>query len=68
MEIGRYANNGWMQEAPDPITKLTWGNAALISPATARQMAGRHTVSHMVDSYLDHYVALLQHKEARIAA
>jgi hypothetical protein len=31
-------------------------------------MAGRHTVSHMVDSYLDHYVALLQHKEARIAA
>src|SRR5262249_16096310 len=33
---GRYANNGWMQEAPDPITKLTWDNAAMISPATAR--------------------------------
>ncbi|MCP5554437.1 MAG: TAT-variant-translocated molybdopterin oxidoreductase [Akkermansiaceae bacterium] len=28
---GRYANNGWMQEIPDPITKLTWDNAALIS-------------------------------------
>ena len=32
---GRYANNGWMQELPDSITKLTWDNAALISPKTA---------------------------------
>jgi molybdopterin-containing oxidoreductase family iron-sulfur binding subunit len=32
---GRFANNGWLQEIPDPITKLTWDNAALISPATA---------------------------------
>jgi molybdopterin-containing oxidoreductase family iron-sulfur binding subunit len=33
---GRFANNGWMQEVPDPITKLVWGNAAMISPAMAR--------------------------------
>ena len=33
---GRYANNGWTQETPDPMTKQVWGNAALISPATAR--------------------------------
>ncbi len=34
---GRYGNNAWLQELPDPITKLTWGNAALISPADASQ-------------------------------
>ena len=33
---GRFANNAWMQEAADPITKLVWGNAVLISPAMAR--------------------------------
>ena len=33
---GRFANNGWLQEFPKPITKLTWDNAAIMSPATAR--------------------------------
>ncbi|MGH9367060.1 MAG: 4Fe-4S dicluster domain-containing protein, partial [Thermoanaerobaculia bacterium] len=32
---GSYANNGWLQELPKPLTKLTWDNAALISPSTA---------------------------------
>ena len=32
---GRYANNAWLQETPDFLTKLTWDNAALISPDTA---------------------------------
>ena len=32
---GRFANNGWLQELPNPITKITWDNVALVSPATA---------------------------------
>ena len=35
---GRFANNGWLQEVPKPITKLTWDNAALVSPATAKRL------------------------------
>jgi molybdopterin-containing oxidoreductase family iron-sulfur binding subunit len=38
MDDGRYINNGWMQEMPDPITKLTWDNAAMISPAFAHRL------------------------------
>ncbi|MGI8430964.1 MAG: TAT-variant-translocated molybdopterin oxidoreductase [Chthoniobacterales bacterium] len=34
---GRYANNGWLQELPHPFSKITWDNAALISPALARR-------------------------------
>ena len=39
VDDGRYANNGWLQELPDPITKLTWDNAALLSPAAAKKLA-----------------------------
>jgi molybdopterin-containing oxidoreductase family iron-sulfur binding subunit len=35
---GRFANNGWLQELPDPITKITWDNPALLSPATAKKL------------------------------
>ncbi len=38
---GRFTNNAWLLELPDPVTKLTWGNAALLSPASARQLQVR---------------------------
>jgi molybdopterin-containing oxidoreductase family iron-sulfur binding subunit len=35
---GRFANDGWLQELPDPLTKLTWDNPALVSPTTAESL------------------------------
>src|SRR5439155_1250474 len=35
---GRFGNNAWLQELPDPITTLTWGNAAHLSGATAARL------------------------------
>jgi MoCo/4Fe-4S cofactor protein with predicted Tat translocation signal len=35
---GRFANDGWLQELPDPLTKLTWDNPALVSPKTAESL------------------------------
>jgi MoCo/4Fe-4S cofactor protein with predicted Tat translocation signal len=35
---GRFANNGWLQELPDALTKLTWDNPALVSPKTAETL------------------------------
>jgi MoCo/4Fe-4S cofactor protein with predicted Tat translocation signal len=49
---GRFANNGWLQELPKPLTKLTWDNAALMSPATARRL-GIHVESTSRGSHTD---------------
>jgi len=35
---GRFANNGWLQELPKPLTKITWDNVALVSPNTAAKL------------------------------
>jgi molybdopterin-containing oxidoreductase family iron-sulfur binding subunit len=39
---GRFSNNAWLQELPRPLTKLTWDNAVMMSPATAT----KHGVSN----------------------
>ena len=35
---GRFANLGWLQELPKPLTKLTWDNAAMLSLASAARL------------------------------
>ena len=38
IDDGRFANNGWLQECPDPMTKLTWDNAIIVSPRLAKKL------------------------------
>jgi molybdopterin-containing oxidoreductase family iron-sulfur binding subunit len=45
---GRYANNGWLQELPKPLSQLTWDNVAYLSPATAQKL-GVTMVANKVD-------------------
>ena len=39
---GRFANIGWLQELPQAVTKLTWDNAAIMSPKSARALGTKH--------------------------
>jgi len=41
---GRFANNGWLQELPKPVTKLTWDNAAMVSPKYAQKLDLVHKI------------------------
>jgi MoCo/4Fe-4S cofactor protein with predicted Tat translocation signal len=51
---GRFSNNGWLQELPKPLTKLTWDNAALVSPNTAKQLGLTKTIGKKGgDIYVD---------------
>jgi len=40
---GRFANLGWLQELPRPLSKITWDNVALVSPKTAAALGGVKT-------------------------
>jgi molybdopterin-containing oxidoreductase family iron-sulfur binding subunit len=52
---GRFANNGWLQELPKPLTKVTWDNVALVSPNTAQQITDGNNGSGAVKGR-EHYV------------
>ncbi len=41
---GRYIDNAWLQESPDPVVKLTWDNAAIVSPKTAKELGVYDTI------------------------
>jgi MoCo/4Fe-4S cofactor protein with predicted Tat translocation signal len=45
MDDGQFINNGWLQEMPDPVTKMTWDNVVLLSPQTAKDL-GLVIVNH----------------------
>src|SRR5581483_1940371 len=36
---GRFANNGWLQELPKPLTRTAWENAVMASPALVARLA-----------------------------
>ncbi len=38
IDDGRFNNNGWLQELPDPVTNVTWENVVLLSPKTAEHL------------------------------
>ena len=48
---GRFANNGWLQELPKPLTKLTWDNAVIVSPATAERLKAANRPSFQGGEY-----------------
>ena len=39
MDDGRYNNNGWLHELPDPVTKMVWENVILLSKKTADDLS-----------------------------
>jgi len=55
---GRFANNGWLQELPRPLTKVTWDNVAVVSPNSARQIAGADNNGGAVKGR-EHYVPVV---------
>src|SRR5215217_6014496 len=54
---GRFANNGWLQELPKPLTKVTWDNVAVISPKSAGEF--RDVYNRGAVKGREHYVPVV---------
>jgi molybdopterin-containing oxidoreductase family iron-sulfur binding subunit len=50
---GRFANSTWLQELPDPVTRLVWDNAAMISPVTAQRLKVQEGNVNVGDVHVD---------------
>jgi len=56
MGAGQQANNPWLQELPDPVTKATWDNYAMISSANAKKLFGIDMADNGdIDNYEAHH-------------
>ncbi len=56
---GRFANIGWLQELPKPLTKVTWDNVAILSPNSARQLTV-DTNNRAAVKGREHYVPVIE--------
>ena len=56
---GRFANNGWLQELPKPLTKVTWDNVAIVSQNSARQLNADTSTRGAVKGR-EHYVPVVE--------
>ncbi|HEY0724872.1 MAG TPA: TAT-variant-translocated molybdopterin oxidoreductase, partial [Pyrinomonadaceae bacterium] len=56
---GRFANNGWLQELPKALTKVTWDNVAIVSPNSGQQIANATNNGGAIKGR-EHYVPLVE--------
>src|SRR5690606_24356087 len=64
---GRWANNAYLQELPDPVSKVTWDNYAAVNPADAEELGLKETgkVTVEANGYKVDLPVLLQPGQAR---
>ncbi len=64
MGTGAQSNNPWLLELPDPITRATWDNFAMVSPNFIKEQYGvdltDHNQSDKFESHPDRQVVLIK--------